>query len=68
MGAIKEKKQHGGARPGSGRPSLGKVSLYLRLSEDVKRKVEDYANRRKITLSDAAEQMIRAFHEIPLSW
>ena len=56
-----EKKQHGGARPGSGRPPLGKVSLYLRLPEDVKKKVEEYANRKKITLSDAAEQMIRAF-------
>lgn len=57
----KKVERRGGARPGSGRPALGKVPLYLRLPEDVKRKVEEYANRKKITLSDAAEQMIRAF-------
>lgn len=65
----KEKKnRHGGARPGSGRPALGKVAVQFRLPVEVKRKVEEYANRKKITLSDAAEQMIRAFREIPINW
>jgi hypothetical protein len=35
---------------------------------DVKNKIEEYARQNKITLSEAAERMIRAFHEIPLSW
>ena len=63
-----KKQQHGGASPGSGRPLLGKVAVQFRLPVDVKNKIEEYARQNKITLSDAAERMIRAFHEIPLSW
>ncbi len=61
MGAIKEKKQHGGAREGAGRPALGKTTLYLRLPMEVKKIIEDYANQHGLTLSDAAEEIIRAF-------
>ncbi len=68
MKEVKEKKQHGGARPGSGRPLLGKVAVQFRLPVDVKNKIEEYALQNKITLSEAAERMIRAFHEIPLIW
>ena len=63
-----QKKQHGGARPGSGRPLLGKVAVQFRLPVDVKEKIEEYAHQNKITLSEAAERMIRAFREIPLIW
>lgn len=63
-----EKKQHGGARPGSGRPLLGKVAVQFRLPVDVKEKIEEYAHQNKITLSEAAERMIRAFREIALIW
>jgi len=63
-----EKKQHGGARSGSGRPLLNKVAVQFRLPVDVKEKIEEYARQNKITLSEAAERMIRAFREIPLIW
>ena len=60
--------RHGGARPGSGRPALGKVAVQFRLPVDVKKKIEEYARQNNITLSEAAERMIKAFREIPLSW
>ena len=67
---MEEKKieRRGGSRPGSGRQALGKVAVLFRLPAEVKEKVEEYARQNKITLSDAAERMIRAFHEIPLNW
>lgn len=61
MGARKEKKQHGGARERAGRPTLGKTVVYLRLPMEVKNIIEDYANKHGLTLSDAAEEIIRAF-------
>ena len=60
--------RRGGARPGSGRQALGKVAVLFRLPVEVKEKVEEYARQNNITLSDAAERMIRAFREIPISW
>ena len=59
-GAIKEKKQHEGAREGAGRLALGKTVVYLRLPMEVKKIIENYANKHGLTLSDAAEEIIRA--------
>ena len=61
-------KKHGGARPGAGRPrratgaSSARIMIRLTLSE--KTRLEVYAALKKISISEASRQFIRAGLEI----
>lgn len=56
---MKEEILRGGARAGSGRKPLNKKAVQIRMRDDVKQMLVDYANREQITMTDAIEKLIR---------
>lgn len=51
-------KINGGARPGAGRPKSGREAVLYRLIPKAKKKVEIYARKNQVSLSEAAEMLI----------
>ena len=56
---MKEEILRGGAREGAGRKPLNKIAVQIRMRDDVKQMLVDYANREQITMTDAIEKLIR---------
>ena len=56
---VKEEVLRGGAREGAGRKPLNKKAVQIRMRDDVKQMLVDYANREQITMTDAIEKLIR---------
>lgn len=52
------KKQHGGRRPGSGRPRTNTKQLNIRLSADALAKLDNLANEECATKAQVVERLI----------
>lgn len=59
-GAVTLRPVRGGARAGAGRKSKGHVRMQLLVSPATRRKIEAVAKRRKLTLSEAVDQIVDA--------
>lgn len=56
---MKDEVLRGGAREGAGRKPLNKKAVQIRMRDDVKQMLVDYANKEQITMTDAIEKLIR---------
>lgn len=58
---METNKSHGGARPGSGRKSLGKKMLSTRISADVIDDLKSYCDKKGVSQAEIIEKSIVDF-------